>query len=471
MSEEIKWGGNWRIPSSELKYGGELLVDSKQGTIRLIVFYACDFDDIYVEKLFPDEMPIIYGEISNGTKVTLSNCKVVNRHTQNFQLDTITIFAEYMFVGAEYTQDQLSFNGYSYVFSNIIEWSGLCYFDSCLDQPISYKWEIKEDVTVQCREGLSITFTPEMGALPLRCTKSELKLYQNVNVKFEYEKPVLISESLEDVKSLIHLIDIGIEDNIYIEKIKCFSNNFKEEDGQYIPISAYINQPQESLYSPEAYYNLFTLPMLTEENRLFEKWFAIYGKLKPIVDLYSSVFSYPKMPIEMVFLNAVQALETYHARFVCDKLKDYKEKAQLLIDGRPETERELHKMQFLSTTQIDENIKYIILKSRLCDLFICNFQFEFCNFYEERFPYKLIDSIVDTRHYFTHYSSAKEQKALSGKNLNYGIRIMRLVLEFYILNEIGFSIDHIRKVIGRRQTTITMEMKRDKEMFEMKDSQ
>ena len=44
--------------------------------------------------------------------------------------------------------------------------------------------------------------------------------------------------------------------------------------------------------------------------------------LEPVLNLYLSLFKYSDMPIEMIFLNIVQALETFHARFFYDDNKD-----------------------------------------------------------------------------------------------------------------------------------------------------
>lgn len=208
MEKKIKWGGYWRIPTSEQKCGGELLIDSKQGSIRLVVFHSLNGShDIFSKDLFPTEIPLLYGEISNGTKVTLENCKVVNRHSQNFQLDIITIFAESMFVGAEYTNEELLFDGIAYVLSNTIAWSGLCNFSSDISDSgslVSIKWNTEKNVSVQLRDGVTILFTPHIGSLPGYCTDDELKLTQKINIEFQYTKSVRLEESLKDVRSLIN---------------------------------------------------------------------------------------------------------------------------------------------------------------------------------------------------------------------------------------------------------------------------
>ena len=87
------------------------------------------------------------------------------------------------------------------------------------------------------------------------------------------------------------------------------------------------------------------------------------------INLYFSIVKYDDMPIEMKYLNIVQALGTYHARFKYNDLKKYKKHVLQLfrcktIDKIDEKQRNA----YFDVTQSDENITYIILKSRLVDL-------------------------------------------------------------------------------------------------------
>ena len=87
------------------------------------------------------------------------------------------------------------------------------------------------------------------------------------------------------------------------------------------------------------------------------------------INLYFSIVKYDDMPIEMKYLNIVQALETYHARFKYNDLKKYKKHVLQLF--RCKTIDEIDEKQrnaYFDVTQSDENITYIILKSRLVDL-------------------------------------------------------------------------------------------------------
>ena len=67
---------------------------------------------------------------------------------------------------------------------------------------------------------------------------------------------------------------------------------------------------------------IFTLRDINDQN-IFLNWNNRYSKLKPVLDLYFTVFSNKITAPEVLFLNLVQALETFHARFITDDVKDY----------------------------------------------------------------------------------------------------------------------------------------------------
>ena len=91
----------------------------------------------------------------------------------------------------------------------------------------------------------------------------------------------------------------------------------------------------------------------------------------------------------------------------------------------------------LSPTQMDKNCNYIILVSRLNDLFIGQYDGLFHNCYANGNNYA--QTIADTRHYYTHYGKSKEDKALKGEELIEAILILRLLLEYNIGLILGFD--------------------------------
>ena len=144
------------------------------------------------------------------------------------------------------------------------------------------------------------------------------------------------------------------------------------------------------------------------------------------------------MPLEMVFLNIVQALETFHSRFFYnDKKKKYVESVMERFSGSVNFDQ--LKKKLLSDTQMDENCSYIILVSRLNDLLIGNYNTIFYDYWGGEEDYGQI--IADTRHYYTHYGSSKEKKALKGDNLGEAIFVLSSLLEYHICLILGIDIE------------------------------
>ena len=79
----------------------------------------------------------------------------------------------------------------------------------------------------------------------------------------------------------------------------------------------------------------------------------------------------------------------------------------------------------LCDTQKDENCKYIILVSRLNDLLIGKYDGLFWDYYVTDAGFA--QTVADTRHYYTHYGKAKEEKALKGDDLIDAIVVLSLL--------------------------------------------
>lgn len=454
---EIRVGGIWSIPNEEKNFNGELFIDEVKGIIRLIIYYEDQYD-IWGNKYFSKIIPLINGSLITGAKIALIDCEVLKRHSQNLRYNTIIIGAAYAIDGMNFlNSSQVRFDKIYYTLSNIITWAGLCKYEINFDgDKETIVWSQKDKVSFKINEETDVLFFPYRGPQTFQSYSRSMTLNQYVGIEFTYSKEHTLSQSIEDIQPIIDLISFATNQNISIEKMECCN----EQTSYYIqnkklqkPRKVFLSKAQGLENEPFYLDILFYLHELTNNgNEYLSNWFSKYEKLKPIMKLYTAAFKYPEIPIEMHFLNAVQALETYHSRFVCDKLKQYKNRIENILSTVPEEIRNYHLKFLLSDAQ--EQIDYIILKSRLNDLMLAEFQIVFYNMSEEAFPYKFVDKVVDTRHYFTHYSKSKEGKALSGVELIVSCKILRVVLEYYLLKEIGFNQEYINSKIMERQKYI-----------------
>lgn len=176
-----------------------------------------------------------------------------------------------------------------------------------------------------------------------------------------------------------------------------------------------------------------------------------------MIDLYESAFNYNGISAEMLFLNLAQALETYHARFISDSLIQYKEivnnflRQKYNLSNQAELTEAAISFREILIAQDSKN-KTITLKSRLGYLFLakCNIQFTFLDYDIKEFIQKTLDS----RNYFTHYSPDKEDKIFSERKLPYVNSILIVVLQYYIMEEIGIDTVKIKKILYQQLRAI-----------------
>jgi hypothetical protein len=240
------------------------------------------------------------------------------------------------------------------------------------------------------------------------------------------------------------MISFAIKDNVNIDSQHfCdFTDyySYTEDIKQYYEYSLFSNEQYHFLGTSSIHNYNFTLSQLPEETNIAES----FGKLEPVFNLYLSLFKYNDMPIEMVFLNMVQAIETFHSRFFYDNKKNkYVESVNKRFGSFPDFEQ--IKQLLLSDTQMDENCNYIILVSRLNDLLIGKHDGLFFDFYGTDNQYA--QRIADTRHYYTHYGKSKESKALKGNDLLDAIEILTLLLEYNVC--LTLKIDNRNNIASR----------------------
>lgn len=176
---------------------------------------------------------------------------------------------------------------------------------------------------------------------------------------------------------------------------------------------------------------------IAEESH-FSKWIEYYEKLKPILDLYFLILDNQYyLTSELVFLNLVQALETFHARFITDDVKEYVTRAKTLVANY------LHHEEWLDflCDKGQRSSRSIYLKSRLADLMFANGQH--LEMVDD--THQGIQKIVDTRNYYTHYDPNKLERSFTKSELPVVNYKLRLLLEFHIQKLIGFDEDSLKK--------------------------
>ena len=402
---------------------GEIVYNKASGSILLMIRNRTP------ESLgsFYDTIPLITGKLDSGAPVSLYHNRCVENHTQLFAYQDLVFKSSYVVM--EPTQN--SYNQLICILENGLQWSGLSQLDTSDFQNIRpssvndrvYHWFNSKITFNTWVENEVFTFP----------RKEVSKVVERLIVKIDCNEKQSPAYFMQVRDKIISLISFAIKDNVNIEEQYLVDFDDFEEIGsckRYCQKSLLSSEPYSPILGTNPHNFNFTLGQLPNVDDIQDTLI----KLEPIFNLYLSLFKYQRMPPEMVFLNIVQALETFHSRFRYD---DKKENYVESVNQRFGDDEQI-KSLLLSDTQMDENCRYIILVSRLNDLLIGDFNGLFLEFYWNT---NYAQTIADTRHYYTHYGQSKQSKALKGDDLLDAIFILRLLLEYHICKVLNIDIE------------------------------
>lgn len=420
------------------KITGELIYNKEKGVTMLNLIKQ--LTDVPIGRSYPN-LDVITGVLNSGITVTLFHNRCIKNHTKGFQTQQLNFVADYS-IWSKNDVINKKYDKLECVLENALKWSGLSTVDTsdfsmvkfnCQDNKITYHWF-----------GAKITFSTslkcELFDLP---HKEESTVVERLVVSIETDEKKEPSYFITIRNKVISLISFAIKDNINIEEqyLYDYDNSYQiGEHTEYYKHYLYTSEHRLSIHNNSRWEYNFTLGQLSQENDIQKE----LSSLEPIFNLYLSLFKYTDMPPEMVFLNVVQALETFHARFFYDDSKDKYVASVIDRFGSRQNYSDIEKL-LLCDTQKDENCKYIILVSRLNDLLIGKYDGLFSEYYAVDSGFA--QTVADTRHYYTHYGKAKEKKALKGDKLIDAIGILALLLEYNVCLQLG--IDNQEKVRER----------------------
>ena len=181
-------------------------------------------------------------------------------------------------------------------------------------------------------------------------------------------------------------------------------------------------------------------------------WFANYKKLELVLDLYNRCIS-NILVAEDNFLIYAKAVEVFHRirhdQPFIDKAK-YNEIRRAIVSSLPEYFPDTQKEKRHRLVQrMDSSLKYangLSFRGRLKDIrdrYQNNSDLLFGDYNS------LVDIIVDTRNYLTHYDETGSPKAKEGLYaLGYMSMRLRYILELCLLTELGFDESDLQAMVS-----------------------
>lgn len=449
---ERRLSGSWILSPDSPAYDGELVIDEEEGVLALVLTIRKTEEDPFPAGL---EVPsLICGTTSVGAKVTLYGCRGGHVHYQLLQFTQQVIYIRYAFWGIQtFSEDDLLFSRIDLDLGNITPWASLSRIESRFDDDGAYlcRWIHEEAISYQRDDGSTLEFVPTLKSTSNSFYEPKAVIEHGITVSLLYDEPVTWAAVLDDVCIAESLVSLGMHEDVSVQSMKYLPAVVDvPHDDPSVARALAASPPMREITvcagrrstgtKSRLYEYLFDLKQFAAVEG-FEHWFAYYSRLKPVLNLYLMAFSEKVSSPEIYFLNLMQALETFHTRFVIDGRKAYRTRVEGLVasafnfGGASKVER------FLWSSQQDQYKAKIILKSRLADLFYADGTYPI--------PYslssceKFLTRVTMSRHYYTHYDGRKAAKAFSKSELRDVNDILMIILEHHILVLLGFDANEV----------------------------
>jgi len=444
MQNEFRFTGMWYLPdATHNSIYGTLVFTPDTGAVLQLNggFLEVQFGHI-PEALKPT---IVVGSTSNYLQqVTLYRCGPINSYSYVIKLPIAVVSShtqcEYVLIGgAFYKEEEIVFTELRVNFNNLDDWirtSGITVKYNQLEEPdeVSILYQRPEPISLietdDYRAAIEMRISPVQRGPEF---SANAVIDQHAYIVIRFQKPTAMNECRRVIDTIQGFLSLAISKLVAPVSItatpeKALGDNRKSISILYqlprLPIAEEYRWPFHMLFP------LSNIPdKLTE---LFGTYLAKREVLEPVYDLYFGVIDNPFIYPQHRFLSLVQAVETYHRRTKRNNelLKDqHTQRINAILASAPEAHKQWlkEKLQFSNEPT---------LAIRLSDLWT-----EFAQSVGASIPSKdmFVKKVKDTRNYLTHYNRDLRSKAISGKELEYFTVLLQVLLEYWLLRELGFS--------------------------------
>ena len=421
----------------------------------------------------PLEISCLSGELDTGFKFTLLD--LIRTRMENlisYGKSVYTFRANYLLCGIRLEdQPAPTFHKVQYTLSNIIEWGNESAYSVGEQFELLHKTDdVKKLLFSESR--MTITYIVRASQVPLvdqDLLKEKISLEQHGIIEISSDNEVPLSFFNNAFAQLKRLIEIASFRKANVEKVQAYSSCILYTIGDKTierAVDIYgINILEDTIAEnpPSRPWKWIGLQELIDHNSI-ALYFDKHDKLAPIVELFLEPFYTDNCSKTRVFLNIVQALETYHSRFVTNSLDEYRVRVNNLTEYLPDSNAKQQKEFLLAKSN-----RFITLESRIADLLLANHKIYFDTGEITHIDFPSV--VAHTRNYYIHYDEKikAQHRVFSEEELQFYNRSLLQILEYYILLELGFPENDAN--IKRRLTDRWGNISQDLEILRISRSQ
>ena len=347
-----------------------------------------------------------------------------------------------------YDEDDIPrFNSLTFSIEGIDEWVGMSGFTEGFqfqNNIVTVSYRQPPDISLKLKNGMRLLVT-------FHCMTGEEFFESRISQKTYFQ---LVSEKEHELKefaSIAHKIAnflcFAIDQTVSLDSLSATSDNFRQDIGggesRPISINVYSSSGPYSQNQPKIYHDdmLFRFEWIyNDAKKKINNWLKAYEQINPAFNLYFLAKMGAQPSWEARFLALAQGLEVYHRRTSTEKRMDEGEFEKLvknLIDQCPEKYRKWlgDKLNYGNELSLSNRIKRMIEPFK-----------DIIGTSKKR--RELINNIVVTRNYLTHYDLSLESKAARGDALWTLCLKMELLFQLHFLQLIGFSREEIDSIVA-----------------------
>jgi len=447
IEEEYRKVGYFWLPENPDKKIPGTLTIFNGGKIELEIVDL--FDDIIKSLNGEDDLSRIIGHVEKDELVTLDDCFYTNKSISFGGISKSLIHVNLVLSGVAYDkEEEITFNTLSFSVDCMDEWVGISGIKVLTDyenMTTTINYEPQGSFSYSLANGmrLEVCFAYTLPGFP---NITEAKITQRAYFKLSSEEPRPLNDFTTTAYKITNLLCFAIDTTVSLKTLAATSNEIQQcfVNGNSYPVPIYVYYKSipfsEKVSKVNWHQMIFTFGVIKENAEdVFNKWISAYDTLAPALGLYFSTKIKAQKYLEGKFLALAQGLETYHRRTSNEKLMDdseFEELVKSIMKHCPEGKAEWLQGRLKHGNEINfgKRIKKIIepFKEHIGS---------------SRARSKIIQKIVDTRNYLTHYDEDIEPEAAKGRDLWVLCLKMEAIFQLHFLKVIGFTEEEVSNVV------------------------
>ena len=447
VKEKIERAGFFWLPNSPKNQIPGNLTITDGGEIKLEVVGLFEEEDRTFDKVW--NFKRIIGHVEKDGLVTLDDCSYINKPMPFGQIVRSRLRVGKMFSGVAYDEnEEVAFNRLRISIEGLDDWvniSGIKVdYHHGEERTATINYDPPDDIALKLTNGmrLEITFAYTMPGMP---HAKEAKITQKTYFELVSVEKRNFQEFVTVAHRLTTFLCFATDKIVCLDQVKAFADDLSRQlgDGRRmsVPVLVFYESLPFAKHPPKIEWHdmLFRFLMIRENaEAIINKWIDAHEQIDVAFGLYFSARTDAHKYLDGRFLALAQGLETYHRRTSIKTLMDaaaYKELVSAIVQGCPSHHREWLNGRLMYGNEIS-------LRKRLDDV-VEPFKELVGTDAQCR---KLIDCIVATRNYQTHFDKSQKKKAADGLDLWKLCCKMEVLFQLQFLSVLGFSTDEIKHI-------------------------